>query len=406
MTKRLNPLFLLIISMTMFLAACSDGPVTGPRRFNLAAEPTLVPTSEAVARPVYTIEQGVVIERFEINGRVSPRLETAVYPSIEGLILDLDVRQGDFVAAGDRLARFDFSVTEEEIASLYTTIAEKQAFLSLETTKQASAVERAQIELDIAQLELDLAQETAAAQPAIDHTAQITLLTRKVTLAQGDLDLLQRAIDPEGTVAAEISEAKERIAELEASMEIKSIQTPLDGMILGINMTAGSRVGEEQAVAMIGQMGSVDDVSISATGVRSETLERLSEGMAVSLTFASESDQSYPATIVRLPYPYNSGGNELGFDSADKAVRILPDDLNLLNRFKLGEVVEITMLLDENPEALWLPAEAVREFSGRTFIVVQDGNREQRIDVEIGLQGDGRVEILGTVEVGQQVVGP
>ena len=78
----------------------------------------------------------------------------------------------------------------------------------------------------------------------------------------------------------------------------------------------------------------------------------------------------------------------------------------MLDRFAPGELASITVVLEQNLDTLWLPNEALREFSGRTFIVVRDGTREQRIDVERGLEGDGRVEIIGRIEVGQEVVGP
>ena len=55
---------------------------------------------------------------------------------------------------------------------------------------------------------------------------------------------------------------------------------------------------------------------------------------------------------------------------------------------------------------LWLPQSAIRQFSGRNFIVVQNEGVQQRVDVRLGLEGDGRVEILEGAEEGQTVIGP
>ncbi|MFK7803556.1 MAG: efflux RND transporter periplasmic adaptor subunit [Anaerolineae bacterium] len=400
---QLNRFFLPIL-LVLTITACGYAPVTAPRRFNPATEPTLVPTSEAVAKPIYTIEQGLVTERLTFEARVSPRFETTVLSPLSGTILDLDVSEGDFVAAGDRLARYDFSPLEAEIAALQKEIFEKQGLLDAEAAKLAADVERAQIELDIALLDLELAEQKALPEPTVDETKQIELLALKATLAQNDFDRLSATIDPDGVLTAEIAALDAEIAELQEKMLVRTIVAPSDGTVLALGMQAGGRISAEQSVAVIGNMGGADDVAIAAV-LRSDDLERLADGMQASLIFASDPETSHPAQIVRLPYPYNIGGNDLGFDPEDKALRILPNDLSLLDQVLPGEKVEVTITVDQNETALWLPAKAIREFSGRTFIVVREGEREQRIDVELGLQGDGQVEILGAVDVGQQVIG-
>ncbi|MFT7587239.1 MAG: multidrug efflux pump subunit AcrA (membrane-fusion protein), partial [Cellvibrionaceae bacterium] len=171
--------FFLTTFLLLTITACGYAPVTTPRRFNPANEPTLVPTSEAVAKPVYAIELGLVTEWLTFEARVSPRFETTVLAPIAGTILDLDVAEGDFITAGDRMARFDFSPIEEEIATLQSAIAERQAKLDAEAANHAADIERAQIELDIALLDLELAQQNAGVEPTLDEARQIELLGLK-----------------------------------------------------------------------------------------------------------------------------------------------------------------------------------------------------------------------------------
>ena len=396
---------LALILLVCALAACGYAPVTAPRRFNPANEPTLVPTSEAVAKPVYTIEQGLVIERLTFEARVSPRFETTVFSPIAGTILDLDVQEGDFVAAGDRLARFDFSPLENEIAERQRAIGEIEAQLAAEAANRQADLERLQLERDLALLELELAVQEAGSEPSDEVQRQLELLRLKTELAQSNFDRAEATVDPDGVLAAEIALLNAEIASFEEQMAIRSVETTADGTVLALAVGSGSRVAADQPVAIIGNMGDPDDVAVSAV-LRSDDLVRLADGMIATLTFDSQPDVIYPAKIVRLPYPYNVGGNDLGFDPEDKAVRILPDDLSLLDRVSPGERVEVTLVIDRNEAALWLPQRAIREFSGRKFIVVRAGEREQRIDIDTGLQGDGRVEILGPVEAGQQVIGP
>lgn len=399
--------FLIFLAILICTVSCSYGPVTGPRRFNPAAEPTLVPTSVAVARPVYTIEEGLVIEEMTFDGRISPRRETEIFPPIDGSIQSLLVSEGDLVVAGDPIARYDLSEQEEGLRELRQARAEVQQTLDSRLLAQEEALVRANLELELARLELEVAQSNGAAAPGTVAEKERQLLTLRVEAAQADLNEIERSVDPDGQLAAELERLDEEIQLAEAELEVRSVIATEDGTILALNMSSGQSVSVERPIAVIGEMGGADDLSVAAV-LRSDDLEKLSEGMAVSLSFVSQPDQIYPGTLVRLPYPHGVGGTQLGFDDADQAVRILPDDLSLFNRFNTGERVTVSVVVAQNEAALWLPPQAIREFSGRTFIVVQDGPRQQRIDITPGLRGEGRVEVIGPplLQAGVEVVGP
>jgi len=55
---------------------------------------------------------------------------------------------------------------------------------------------------------------------------------------------------------------------------------------------------------------------------------------------------------------------------------------------------------------LWLPPEAVQTLQGRSFVVLYDDERQRRVDIELGLQGKNRLEILDGVEEGSVVIVP
>jgi len=55
---------------------------------------------------------------------------------------------------------------------------------------------------------------------------------------------------------------------------------------------------------------------------------------------------------------------------------------------------------------LWLPPQAIREFGGRKFVVLQEGDVQRRVDVKVGVVSDDRVEIITGLNEGQVVVSP
>jgi hypothetical protein len=73
---------------------------------------------------------------------------------------------------------------------------------------------------------------------------------------------------------------------------------------------------------------------------------------------------------------------------------------------ELGELATVIILLEQKEDVLWLPPAAIRSFQGRDFVVIREGDVQQRVDVRLGLESEERVEILEGVEEGQIVVGP
>jgi multidrug efflux pump subunit AcrA (membrane-fusion protein) len=70
----------------------------------------------------------------------------------------------------------------------------------------------------------------------------------------------------------------------------------------------------------------------------------------------------------------------------------------------MGDLVRATAVLESREDVLWLPPQAVREFEGRKFVIVQDGDAQRRVDVKTGIVGEDRVEILEGLTEGQVVL--
>ncbi|NJN83247.1 MAG: hypothetical protein HC802_13820 [Caldilineaceae bacterium] len=73
--------------------------------------------------------------------------------------------------------------------------------------------------------------------------------------------------------------------------------------------------------------------------------------------------------------------------------------------FELGDLVRVTVELERKDDVLWLPPQALRVFDGRRFAVLQDGDTQRRIDVNVGIETPDRVEVEEGLEEGQTVIG-
>jgi hypothetical protein len=76
------------------------------------------------------------------------------------------------------------------------------------------------------------------------------------------------------------------------------------------------------------------------------------------------------------------------------------------DQIPVGKTVYLTVELGRDEDALLLHPATIRSFRGRDFVIVQEGDRQRRVDVQIGLETDDRVQVIGDLHEGDQVVGP
>jgi multidrug efflux pump subunit AcrA (membrane-fusion protein) len=243
-------------------------------------------------------------------------------------------------------------------------------------------------DLAISQAELALSQ----LEDGIDPQLEI-----EVQRSQQHLNWLNEGVNP--VLVNEVNQAQLALERLQAQVAEAQIVAPIDGQILSLSAYEG-RFIEAYTPAIIIADPTALEVSASIGGSQ---VERLVEGQETTVVMNAFPGETWKGTVRQLPYPYGSGGNTQGLAGADDSVRISLD--GNLTRLELGDLARVTVVLEQKNDALWLPPAAIRTFQGREFVVVRDGERQRRVDVRIGIEGNDRVEILDGVEEGQTVVG-
>jgi multidrug efflux pump subunit AcrA (membrane-fusion protein) len=224
------------------------------------------------------------------------------------------------------------------------------------------------------------------------------LLTLEAQRAQQQLDWLQEGVDP--VLVNEVNQAQLALERLQAQVAEAQIIAPMDGEVLSRSIFAGRPV-EAFTPAII--LADPAQLEVSANAPSSQ-LEEMAEGQDANIVLSAYPGQTWQGTVRRLPYPYGTGGSTQGLLGADESARIsLEGDLSDL---ELGDLARVTIILEQKDDVLWLPPAAIRTFQGRKFVIVQDADRQRRVDITIGIEGKDRVEILEGLEEGQTVVGP
>lgn len=389
-----------LIPLVMLLLGCTLQPTTDPRRPDPENEPTMVPTTIAVEKPTYEVQQGTVSAHFTKSGRITPVEQTGLGFAISGQLEQLHVSAGEEIQAGDIVATLDISSLEAALQEAETDLRLVQEQLTIAEEDRANDLRRAEIAVELAQLALDFAIEQAeegGEAPTSSERFAIEVKTRELELAQLTLTEFDRSIDP--LLPNQVAQVTRQMEKIEAEIGRSTLIAPVSGTVMIVNKGVGDLITEGEVVLVIADLSTVE----AEISLLDREVQLLTEGLRASGTLASRPESTIEMRVRQLPYPYGSGAEDEG---SDPYVRLTFDNPAAAEGITIGERIEVVILLEERENALWLPPAAIREFNGRLFVVVQEGEIQKRIDIKIGLQNENRVEILSGLAAGERVIGP
>lgn len=347
-----------ILALALF-AGCS------PAQTPAQATPTPLPTAVAPVKPTYTVQRGEVIQKLEFSGRIAPAVEEGLFFRTGGRVRNVYAKRNAPVKAGQVLA--DLEVLDD---------------LERRHESQALNVRRAEINLEIAQHELNLFKA--------NNPAWLSDYPDRLAIQEAQLELAQIAL----------REASLGQEDLEVAIAAAQVAAPFDGVLTSFALSADSVVEAFAPVAVVADMSRLE---ISAN-IPAADATKLEAGMPVSVTLVSRPSQALAGEVRRLPA--SAGGSRIDVKEKDQSTRIVLSAPAEEAGYQPGDLIRGSIVLERRPDALWLPPQAVRTFEGRRFVVVQDGAAQRRVDVRLGIQGEGRVEILEGLEEGQVIVSP
>ncbi|WP_101842408.1 efflux RND transporter periplasmic adaptor subunit [Halobacillus sp. Marseille-P3879] len=418
----------LLLITTATLTACNNNDNSEPEE-----RTTPVETAE-VTQEDFTIER-------KIAGRAAADDGTPVTPSIAGELVTLNVAKGDRIEEGETVG--------------VVSPADQGSQVEL----QEIAVRQAQSQLDDARTQYDQAVEgveTAEEQVELARQASGSETEQTIEQAREQFESAQQIADEtkkladEGSVPESIYEqAQERADQAEAQFNQASDQDK-GGMSSSAVAEAEAQVEQaEQAVSQAESAVEQAELGVEQAQIQLEDAREQSENEAViasesgevASVEASEGDQvsnQQPfATIISLnPITLTASitdeqlslfeeGQELDIEipTLDETVTAtidyvpsVPDDTNLYpveatvdnpeENIKPGMMA--SFLLPENvlEETLIVPSNAVVEQSGESYVYVvsEDENEVERVDIEINESQSDRTAISGDVSPGDMVV--
>ncbi len=385
----MRPILITLLALAL-LSGCASQATFGDAITQ--GEPTPIPTPIVPSKPVYQVERGTVTYERRFFGRIAPVLQEEFGFLIDGRVLETYVEAGAELEDGDVLARLDTRVLENQLLAAEEELAIAASIFESADSQARFDSRRARLNLQMAQIQLDYASDNASEPPTGDEALNISLLEIQRDLAQVAIDELTAGVDPQ--LRFDVTRAQKRVDEINDTIAKAELVAPRSGRLVSFSPDPGEPMLAFEPIAVVADL-SVLEVTDE---MDPDDLSELSEGMPLLIQRAVVPGNVYSGTIGSLPSPYGLATD--GLVHVSFAEQPPPDE------FKVGDRMNFTVLIEERHDVLWLPSSAIRQFSGRNFIVVQNEGLQQRVDVRLGLEGGGRVEILEGAEENQTVIGP
>ena len=301
----------------------------------------------------------------EANGVISamPDRVAKVGPVISGRISEVLVSLGDWVEAGQPMAKL----------------------VSVEIGSAVSEYYKAVAELELAQVEYDryerlISQEIGARKDLI--AAEATL-----KIAQAGLNASEKTLHALGFTEEDITDIKNSHV---VNVELM-IRAPIAGSVVERNVTVGERVGEDSTLFLL--------MDLRRLNVDAQLYERdinlVSKGQKTEISVNALPGLTHEGSVIFV-------GQTLDPETRTLLVRTAIDNPN--GALRTGMFARVKIITGSDKPVLCVPQAAVLEDRGESFIFIPDGDSYKMIQVTTGCRDADWVEIADGLSEGDEVV--
>ncbi|MBI4775878.1 MAG: efflux RND transporter periplasmic adaptor subunit [Deltaproteobacteria bacterium] len=314
---------------------------------------------EGNAPPPAPVKVGLVTEetvdsRISLLGAARPWIETRVASEEPGIVLDMEVEEGDYVQKGDVLCQLDSSELNFQVREAEGAFGETKAQL-----------ERAKREMERQEA---LISKASVAQRAYDDALfEHRALTEKSKQLDASLNLI-----------------RDRLRK-------KTVRAPLSGVVVERFTQVGEWLNEGDAVAHLFLV----DPSKVVVPVPEKYIQHLAVGDKATIAFDALEGEKFTGELYAI------------IPKGDEAARTFPVHIRLANpgrSVKPGMLARVNLGVGQPRKALLVSKDAI-VLSGaeRSVVKINDG-KAVPVSVRMGDEYDGRVEVEGELKPGDQVV--
>ena len=320
-----------------------------------AAAVVKVPVLEFVPEDLYTTKQDAMARTLPITGTLMALTTATVKAKVAGELIEVTVREGQPVRQGQLLARIDQTEVQARVAARLADMAAARA-------------------------QLQLAEKNRITQKA--------LLERNF-ISQNAFDTTQSGYD---VAAARLRAAEADLVSARKTLGDSTLYAPFSGIVSERHAQPGERVPLDAKVI------SIVDLSVLSleASVPASAISKVRVGQMVEFRVDGFGERRFTGRIDRINPSTAAGSRSI-------SIYAVLDNKDGLLRGGLFAQGELTVERIEN--VVTVPATAVREEVGQTFVYAIDNGVVRKKPVRIGpADSAGTLQVLSGISAGERIV--
>lgn len=330
---------------------------------------------------VELVEPSNLAPEMSLYGRVETPDLLKVAASAQARVAEVSVRDGDRVTAGQLLVRLDERDFLPEMHQAQAGVAELQARVLSEKNRfesDTSSLEQEQALLAIANDGVERAQrltkQRVGSETDLDR-AEETLARQALAVSSRQLSIDDHPARLQA-LEAKLESARARLADIERDFERAVVEAPFDGLVAGVEVTAGDQVKKDAVLLRLYALGGLEVRARIPAPYQAEVQAALTAGTALTA--------SADVGGVRIPLRLDRVAGEARPSGVDGLFAVEADQ----NLLRMGQMISLRLARPRRADAVAVPFEAV--YGGNRIYKLMDG-RMRGVQVEsLGGMVDGK----------------
>jgi multidrug efflux pump subunit AcrA (membrane-fusion protein) len=349
-------------------------------------------------KPV-SLKKGAVVDRLTETGKVEYDRVVEVKSAISGRVKSLKVDAGQDVELNQVMAMIE---------------PDQDQFLRL--AEADTSVKRCEVALRQKQKEYDRLSELykkklISKEQWEDSKDELDLAQYNLELAKQQKSILQEEVKSVEALTGDLSSANEDEPKWQIKLPDFNVQAPLAGIVLTRNVEEGDMVIRGTSAFTQGhtlfRIGDPAKIIVSSM-INEIDVPKLSIGMPVKIIPNADEQRTYKAKIETIS-PQGIKVNEIVYYRVEMVI-LQPDSF-----LKQEMTCDVDIVLGEKEDVSYLPVESVLKVYKKNkegketkqidkyIVFKKTGDKYEKVEVEVGLKSESRMEILSGLNPEDQV---
>lgn len=372
-----------------------------------------------------------IIETVASNGKIQPAQEVKISPYISGEVVELFVREGDFVIKGSMLAKIDPTIYQSGYEQVEASMNSAKANMANTRARVAQA------EAQYTRAKLDLDRNEQLYKQGVISIADIENIRASYKVTSAELEAAKESLR---ATQFQVQNAEASLREARENLRRTSIYAPSDGTVSKLNVEVGERVtGASQfsSGTEIMRLANLNNMEVKVE-VSENDIPRVKLNDTCLIEVDAYLNRKFKGYVTEISTSANTLGVSVdqvtNFEVKvmmikDSYADLINESNNITSPFRPGMSATVDIQTKRVDDILSVPIQAVttrddtssvRSSASRNksekesvsdsktkiteYVFVVDGDKASIREVKTGVQDNTYIEILEGINDGDEII--